>query len=139
MKIESSSGVGVVGRPRLDARGGAGFSLEGTNASGPATAASGLSQAHAVGAALLLQVESVDPERRKRQVRRAEKTLDALDDMALALLGGRDMGAAERVLQAVLAEAEEHTGEPGLDETLALIGQRAAVEMAKLEMRRGRR
>lgn len=139
MKVDAGSNVSAVGRARRDARtGGAAFSLDGAGGAGRASASAGLSQAQALGAALALQMEAIDPEQRRRQLRRGEKALDALDGVTLALLKDGRMDVAERALQTAIEEAGEQTGDPGLDEILALIEQRAAVELAKLEMRRKR-
>jgi len=139
MKVDANTSLAALGRARPEARGEAGFSLDGAGAAARPAAASGPSQAQALGAALALQLETIDPERRRRQIRRGQSALQALDEVALALLGGGSMEAAERALRAALAEASEETGEIGLDETLALIEQRAAIEMAKLELRRVKR
>lgn len=134
MRIESKGGVGAASRAR--SAGGAdaaGFSLP-AEAAPRASGVGGLGQVQALGAALALQMEAVDPERRRRQFQRGEQALEALDRAALALLGAASPHAAEAGLRAVLALAAEPTGEPGLDEVLAQIEQRAAVELAKLEV-----
>jgi hypothetical protein len=72
------------------------------------------------------------PARRRRQIDRAAKTLDALDRVAVGLLEGRMPGALRRDLMA-LREGAERTGDPGLDDLLLEVDIRAAVELAKLE------
>jgi hypothetical protein len=72
------------------------------------------------------------PARRRRQVDRAAKTLDALDRVAVGLLEGRLPGGLRQDLLA-LRDGAERTGDPGLDDLLLEVDIRAAVELAKLE------
>jgi len=138
MRIESKGGVGAASRGR--AAGGAdaaAFSLP-AEAAPRASGVAGLGHVQALGAALALQMEAIDPERRRRQLQRGEQALGALDRAALALLGAASAHTAEAGLREVLALAAEPTGEAGLDEVLAQIEQRAAVELAKFEVARRR-
>lgn len=86
-----------------------------------------------MGAALALQLEIIDPERRRRQVRRGHEALDALEDLTLLVLQGGDPRGVHSALSQAREDLRERTGEAGLDEVLAQIEQRAAVELAKLE------
>lgn len=82
----------------------------------------------------LLSVQEVDdgPGRRRRLVRRGERLLDALDELRHALL----MGALPRdqvmSLRRVAAETAAATDDPRLQEIVAEIELRTAVELAKL-------
>lgn len=89
-------------------------------------------------AVLLLQAEADTPqERRRRAARRGHDLLDGLDRLKAAILGGR-VGAGElRAVATRLAERAGSSGDPRLDSLMAEIELRAAVELAKLEMRRG--
>lgn len=81
-------------------------------------------------------MEVIDPDRRRRQLRRGEDALDALEALTLALAGAGDGRAAHATLMQARDGLRERTGERGLDEVLAQIEQRAAVELAKLERKR---
>lgn len=135
MKIEGPSSA------RLRGKGGAvsagpGFSVSSGGA--PSVSASGgLAQASALGAALALQMEVIDPERRRRQLRRGEDALDTLQTLALAMAGVGDGQTVRAALARASLGLSERTGDVGLDEVLAQIEQRAAVELAKLD-RNGR-
>ena len=84
-------------------------------------------------ALLALQGDVLDqPERRRRQVARAESTLNALDGLAVAILEGSNAGQARAALLR-LSQGREPTGDAGLDGLLEDIDVRAAVELAKLE------
>lgn len=81
---------------------------------------------------LALQAGEEPLERRKRQARRGHDLLDGLDALKAALLSGRvQFGELER-LKTMLAIRRETTDDPRLDEVLAHIELRAAVELAKL-------
>ncbi len=89
-------------------------------------------------AMLLLQTEAETPrERRRRAARRGHELLDGLDRLKAAILGGR-VGTGElRAVASRLAERAGSSGDPRLDGLMAEIELRTAVELAKLEMRRG--
>lgn len=116
-----------------------GFSLDPapsapTHASAPAAAAT----LAGLDAVLLLQADAETPhERRRRAARRGHDLLDGLDRLKAAILGGR-VGAGElRAVAARLAERAGPSGDPRLDGLMAEIELRTAVELAKLERRRG--
>lgn len=71
-------------------------------------------------------------ERRRRQTRRGNDLLDGLDRLKAALLAGRVPIVDLERLKAMLAARREATDDPRLDEILAHIELRAAVELAKL-------
>lgn len=83
----------------------------------------------------LIALQAVAPEspreKRRRAVKRGRGLLDALDGMKLALITGTDDPSALRRLAAGLRESSGGTGEPGLDDVIAAIELRAAVEIAK--------
>lgn len=134
MKIEGPSSI----RPRGKSGGvsaSPGFSVRGGEVSA-VSASGGLSQASALGAALALQMEAIDPERRRRLLGRGEDALDALQALALALAGAGDGAAVQGALAQARQGLHERTGDAGLDEVLAQIEQRVAVELAKLDRAR---
>ena len=132
--IRSTSGVSA-GRRGEASRG---FSLE--TAPEPSTASGTTATATLAGldAVLLLQTETDTPrERRRRAARRGHELLDGLDRLKAAILGGRVAAQELRAVAARLSERAGSSGDPRLDELTAAIELRAAVELAKLETRRG--
>ena len=110
-------------------------------------AAPGAASAHAPAAAaslagldavLTLQGESETPsERRRRSARRGHDLLDGLDRLKAALLSGRVPIHELQSIAGRLSDRAATSGDPRLDGLIADIELRAAVELAKLEMRRG--
>jgi len=109
-----------------------GFAVKAEAEPAAAGAAKGLSALAAPSALLALQLGE---DRRARRIRAGERTLDTLDALRAEILAGRAGAGVTAELAALAAEAEEPLDEPGLEETLGLIRQRAAVELAKLEQR----
>lgn len=127
MKIDGVRGpTPANGARRAGAVSGAGFTLP-TDAAKPASAAAPVSAPSALGGLLSLQM---DEGRRKRQTRRAALSLDAMDKLQAALLGGGEDAHALSELRTQLADREP-TGDAGLDDVLREIDVRAAVELAK--------
>jgi hypothetical protein len=89
-----------------------------------------------VSALMALQgVEDVT-ERRRRVIRRGHGLLDRLEELKLAMLSGETgEGALDRLARAS-REAREDGAEPELAVVLDQIDLRAAVELAKAEVRR---
>jgi hypothetical protein len=93
------------------------------------------SAAPAAGINSLLALQEVeDPTaRRRRAAQRGDRLLDRLDDIRRGLLAGLLPQATLAQLRQELKEARAETLDPRLDEVLAEIELRAAVELAKLE------
>ena len=85
---------------------------------------------------LTLQAQGGPLDRRRRQLARAGRVLDRLDDVRLALLAGVTAGPALDGLGHALAEAREAVDDPALGELLDAVETRAAVELAKRERAR---
>ena len=117
----------------------AGFSLSGAGGA-PAAGATGSAPSVAgvanVSALMALQgVEDVT-ERRRRAIRRGHGLLDRLEELKLTLLSGdTGEGVLDRLARAA-REAREDGAEPELAVVLDQIDLRAAVELAKAEVRR---
>jgi Class II flagellar assembly regulator len=132
MKIESGRPIAPSSSARRSAGAAApGFApaLDGPGKPAPASAASAVPSMDAI---LALQGESVETERRKRQMRRGKAALDALETLERGLALGRAPGGLRAELE-VLRRGAERTGEAGLDALMLEIDTRVAVELAKLE------
>ena len=138
MKIGQTRGPGSTapgGGPRAAPAGG--FSVSsagGASAAAPTARAGGVSGVVSMDALLALQDVGGPLERRKRQLRRASKLLDRLDEIKLSLLEGRTTRASVLALKQALGEQREAMNEAPLQSLLDDIETRAAVELAKLEM-----
>ena len=138
MKVNGPSGSSPIAGQRT-ARDHGGFRIDKGGAA-PSTASSQAVSSAAgvsdVSALMALQGVETATERRRRAVRRGAGLLDRLDELKLALLSGEaGEGALERMARGL---REERPDDP--DETLTGLLQqidlRAAVELAKAEVRR---
>ena len=116
-----------------------GFAVPGAAGTAPAsaaTAAAGVSGVTGVNALMALQGVEDAVERRRRAIRRGGGLLDRLDELKLALLSGEaGEGALDR-LSRTLREERPVDADPGLNSLLEQIDLRAAVELAKADLRR---
>lgn len=123
------SNAGPAGAARRS--GGAAFTLQNTSsASGPRSA--GVASAGPLEALLAVQAYEEPGERKRRQAKRGHDLLEGLDTLKAALLTGRVSVVQLERLKTMLASRRETTDDPRLDEVLAHIELRAAVELAKL-------
>jgi hypothetical protein len=140
MKVYGSPGASapISGRSASRASGQGFAPQEASEAEAPASAARAAMSA-GVGSleALLALQETLSPlERRRRAVKRASRILDALDDLRLAALGADTLdGPALQRLAGAVQDARSETDDPKLEGVLEEIEIRAAVEMAKREVR----
>lgn len=139
MKVTGPNGVsGGASSARRAGSTGAGFSLPQLGASdrpAPAAPTAGMGGVMGVDALLALQDVGGPLEGRRRSMRRAGRLLDVLDDLKVALIDGALTPAQIRALATTMAEQREATGDPALESVLDEIETRAAVELAKLEVR----
>ena len=133
MKIESGRGVGPSSSASGARRTAAPGFAPATDAPARAAGAAATSAAASLDAILALQAEGLEPERRRRQVRRGKDALDALENLEKALAEGVAPASLRTRLES-LRRAAEQTGEPDLDSLLLEIDTRVAVELAKLEL-----
>ncbi len=138
MKVSGPSGPPSAQGAR-PARAGGRFSLptaSGAAAPGATASASSVSGVANVSALMALQgVEDVT-ERRRRAIRRGGGLLDRLEELKLALLQGEaGEGALDRLTR-TLREERPADADPGLASLLDQIDLRAAVELAKADLRR---
>lgn len=114
--------------------GGAAFTLPGkTSSSTGAGASQSLGAAGPLDTLIALQAGEEPGERKRRQARRGHDLLDGLDRLKAALLSGRVQLSELERLKGMLSARRETTDDPRLDEVLAHIELRAAVELAKLQ------
>jgi hypothetical protein len=140
MKVNGSSGASAPLGSRNAARGsGEGFAPEapaGSDAAGPVSHAGPMAAVGSLEALLALQETASPLERRRRAVKRASRILDALDDLRVATLDPAALdGPVLQRLAGAVHEARSETDDPRLDGVLEEIEIRAAVEMAKREVR----
>jgi len=131
MRIDPKLTASPLTAPRRPA-GPRAFALEGQT---PATRTGGTAAAvplASMDALLALQGDTDPGERRRRSIQRGHDLLDALDRLKAALLSGRVPTADLRTIAARIAERQDLTGDPRLDDILSHIELRAQVEMAKL-------
>ncbi|MBI2260918.1 MAG: flagellar assembly protein FliX [Caulobacterales bacterium] len=138
MKVTGPSGPSASQGAR-PAKPAGGFSVPSAGAAAStaaAAAAAGVSGVAGVSALMALQGVEDATERRRRAIRRGGGLLDRLDELKLALLGGEaGEGALERLGRS-LREERPIDPDPGLNSLLAQIDLRAAVELAKADLRR---
>lgn len=138
MKVTGATGPSAAQGSR-PAKTAGGFSLPAAGgAAGPsaASAASSLSGVSDVSALMALQGVETATERRRRAVRRGGGLLDRLEDLKLALLSGEAGDDALERLTRTLGEDRPVDADPELNSLLAQIDLRAAVELAKADLRR---
>ena len=138
MKVTGPSGPSSAQGTR-SARASGGFSVPSAGSGTPtsaATSASAPSGVSNVSALMALQgVEDVT-ERRRRAIRRGGGLLDRLEELKLALLQGEaGEGALDRLTR-TLREERPIDADAGLNSLLDQIDLRAAVELAKADLRR---
>lgn len=107
------------------------FTLPGRESASAARGAA-VSTAGPLDTLLAVQAEGETHERRKRQARRGHDLLDGLDRLKAALLSGRVQASELERLKTMLSLRREVTDDPALDEVIAHIELRTAVELAKL-------
>ncbi|MCS6625377.1 flagellar assembly protein FliX [Roseibacterium beibuensis] len=138
MKVTGPSGPSATPGAR-PAKASGGFSVPSSGASAPAGAtasAAGVSGVAGVSALMALQgVEDVT-ERRRRAIRRGSGLLDRLEELKLALLSGEAGEPALERLGRGLREDRPVDADPALNSLLDQIDLRAAVELAKADLRR---
>lgn len=119
--------------PATQARrtGGAAFTLPGKQ-SAAAAQTRAVSVAGPLDTLLAVQAYEEPQERKKRQAKRGHDLLDGLDRLKAALLYGRVNLSELEQIRANLSVRRELTDDPRLDDVLAHIELRAAVELAKL-------
>ncbi len=138
MKVTGPSGPSAPQASR-PARASGGFSLPQAGASGPTNAAAATAAPAGVGdVSALMALQGVEDvmERRRRAVRRGSGILDRLEELKLALLSGETMDGSLEKLARITREERPHDDDAALNGLLDQIDLRAAVELAKADLRR---
>lgn len=138
MKVTGPSAPTTSGASRSTSAA-SGFSLSSTAGAAPAvatTASAGPAGVAGLSALMALQGVETATERRRRAIRRGGGLLDRLDELKLALLSGETGEGALARLGQGLREIRTEDDDPGLTDLLNQIDLRAAVELAKAEVRR---
>jgi len=107
------------------------FSISEPVTSQPANTAAAVATLSGIDALIALQGVEDPTERRKRAVKHGRRALDALDEVKLGLLAGNLDQATLLRLKSVTAELKDPSGDDRLDQVLAEIELRVAVELAK--------
>jgi hypothetical protein len=123
------SNAGPAGSARRS--GGAAFTLP-TKEGETAARSAGVSASGPLDTLLAVQAYEEPHERKKRQAKRGHDLLDSLDRLKAALLSGAVQVSELQRLKETLSLRRETTDDPRLDDVLAHIELRAAVELAKL-------
>lgn len=139
MKITGPSGSAAASQSQKPVKASGGFALPSAGgAAGPASASATSAASGVAGVSALMAIQGVEDaaERRRRAIRRGGGLLDRLDELKLALLSGQDGAPALERLGRSLREDRPVELDPGLSGLLDQIDLRAAVELAKADMRR---
>ncbi|ESQ80471.1 flagellar assembly protein FliX [Asticcacaulis sp. YBE204] len=138
MKINGPMGTAATGAASAPKRAAGGFSLKGSGEARSTASAASVSQAMSLSgldALLALQAEDdVMTGRRRRQIKRSNDILDALEDLKVSLLGGVIDDHALVSLQKMIETQREDIEDERLQGVLNEIETRAYVEMAKRKL-----
>jgi len=132
MRVYGPNGTALASAPTMARRASGGtFSPAEANAPQPQSAAVALRTLGGIDALIALQGIEDPVERRRRAVKHGRRALDALDELKLGLLAGTLDQATMLRLKAVAADLGDGSGDDRLDQVLAEIDLRVAVELAK--------
>jgi len=132
MRVSGPTRTGLATTPNT-ARSSSGgtFSLGGAEAPQAQSAALALRTVGGIDALLALQGVEDPVERKRRAVKHGRRALDALDELKLGLLSGTLDQATMLRLKAVATDLHDGSGDDRLDQVMAEIDLRVAVELAK--------
>src|SRR5215475_15250607 len=132
MRVNGPNGTAAVASAPAARRSSSGtFSLSEGETSRPSSSAANLRTVGGIDALIALQGIEDPTERRRRAVKHGRRALDALDELKLGLLAGSlDQGTLLR-LKSAATDLRDGSGDDRLDQVLAEIDLRVAVELAK--------
>jgi hypothetical protein len=135
MRVYAPNGTAVATTPAAARRTASGtFALAQTEQPQAQSAAVALRTLGGIDALIALQGVEEPAERRRRAVKYGRRALDALDELKLGLLAGSlDQGTLLR-LKSAATDLRDGSGDEKLDQVLAEIDLRVAVELAKAGM-----
>jgi len=132
MRISGPNGTSLATAPTVTRRlSGGTFMPAEASAPQAQSAAVALRTLGGIDALIALQGIEDPVERRRRAVKHGRRALDALDELKLGLLAGTLDQATMLRLKAVAVDLHDASGDAGLDQVLAEIDLRVAVELAK--------
>jgi len=132
MRVSGPNRTALATSPNAARRASGGtFSLGDTAAPQAHSAAVALRTLGGIDALIALQGVEDPVERRRRAVKHGRRALDALDELKLGLLAGNLDQATMLRLKSVAADLHDPSGDDGLDQVMAEIDLRVAVELAK--------
>jgi len=132
MRVAAPNGTSIAtALPATRRTAAGGFALAQTEQPQAPNAAVALRTLGGIDALIALQGIEEPAERRRRAVKHGRRALDALDELKLGLLAGTlDQGTLLR-LKSVAVDLKDGSGDEKLDQVLAEIDLRVAVELAK--------
>jgi Class II flagellar assembly regulator len=132
MRVEGPNRIGQPPSPAAARRpSGGAFSLSEAGSAQAQSPAVALRTLGGIDALIALQGIEDPVERRRRAVKHGRRALDALDELKIGLLAGTLDQASMLRLKSVAADLHDASGDDGLDQVLAEIDLRVAVELAK--------
>jgi hypothetical protein len=135
MRVYGPNGTALATAPTHARRSSGGtFAPAETSSPQPHSATVALRTLGGIDALIALQGIEDPLERRRRVVKQGRRALDALDELKLGLLAGTLDHATMLRLKAVSADLQDASGDDRLDQVLAEIDLRVAVELAKAGM-----
>ncbi len=135
MRVDGTNRTALAAAPNAARRVPSGtFSLAQTQEPQAQSAAVALRTLGGIDALIALQGIEDPIERRRRAVKHGRRALDALDELKIGLLAGTLDQATMLRLKSVAADLRDTSGDDRLDQVLAEIDLRVAVELAKAGM-----
>jgi hypothetical protein len=132
MRVEGPNRIGVAPSTTGARRASGGsFSLGEAGSAQAESSAVALRTLGGIDALIALQGIEDPVERRRRAVKHGRRALDALDELKIGLLAGTLDQSTMLRLKSVAADLHDVSGDDGLDQVLAEIDLRVAVELAK--------
>lgn len=132
MRVSGPAQTALASSPNVARRASSsGFSLGGSAAPQAPGAAVALRTLGGIDALIALQGVEDPVERKRRAVKHGRRALDALDELKLGLLAGTLDQTTMLRLKSVAADLHDGSGDDGLDQVMAEIDLRVAVELAK--------
>src|SRR6204780_3748222 len=133
MRVTGPNGTAIAGPPVAARRtAGGGFTLSEASTPQAQSPAVGLRTLGGIDALIALQGIEDPTERRRRAVKHGSRALDALDELKVGLLAGTLDQVTMLRLKSAAADLHDGSGDDRLDQVLAEIDLRVAVELAKV-------